>query len=156
MTWKGEKFRHQLASRGIKSRRDRYDSGRAKNLKMNDDVYKLRREAMKYIYEARELAELPRINIRITDKMEGSKPNTQVLGLAGMDRTNIIWIPEQTLKEGWDLRAIVFHEILHTVFGIDHVNDPNDIMYPALKKQTKSELNKQFKKWVKYAGGTVK
>lgn len=154
--WYSNRYAHSLASKGVKSKKNRYETSRAKNLKMDDDVYKLRREVMKYIYEARELAELPRINIRITDDMEGTEPDTKILGLAGMGDTVIIWIPKYTLKKGYDLRTIVFHEILHTVYGIDHVNDENDIMYPYHEKLSKTKAEKEFKKWVRRVGGTVK
>ena len=145
--WYGDRMKHNLASKGVRTRRD-FDSGRSKNLKMNDDVYKLRREVMKYIYEARDLCELPRIDIRITENVD-----EWVLGLGRM-KDNIIWIPKRTF-EGWDLRTIVFHEILHAVYGVEHVKGDKlmDIEHNPL---TKSEANRLFKKWAKKHGGVCK
>jgi hypothetical protein len=42
-------------------------SKQLKNKDMNNEVYALRRRVMNFIYEARELAELPRVEVRITD-----------------------------------------------------------------------------------------
>jgi len=145
--WKNESQRHSMAKRGIRTRKD--TCSEAANLKMDDEVYKLRRETMKYIYEAKQLCNLPRITIRIIDK-----PNDKhTLGLARMN-DNIIWIPKDTIKNKWDLRFIVYHEILHAVFGIEH-NKNCPLMNGIVpnKKMSKKELDKIFIKIVKKSGG---
>jgi len=37
---------------------------------MSSDVYTLRRQVINLIHEAKKLVELPRINVRVTDKHE--------------------------------------------------------------------------------------
>ena len=90
-------------------------NGRTKNLKMDKRIYGLRREVMGYIYEAKEVVEMPRITVRITDNHES------MLGCALMEK-DVIWITERAIHE-YDLRSIVFHEIAHAVFGADHDED---------------------------------
>ena len=120
-----------------------FTTTRLKNKEMNDGVYNLRREVMKYVYEAKALAkDLPRIDIRITDTDRGN-----LLGLAQMN-DKIIWIPENSVTdEKYDLRTIVFHEILHAVYGIDHIDDC-PLMKPIHTPLTKRQCEKFF---VKYA-----
>jgi len=103
--------------------------GYAKNKKMNSDVYKKRREVIKYIYEAKKLLgdAFRRIDVRITEKM----PNNY-LGV-GRNNHDIIWIPETTVIEynGSKLRHIVFHEIAHTLFAARH-HRKSYLMHPSL------------------------
>jgi len=81
-----------------------------KNKQMNSKVYELRREVIKLIYEAGKLVKLPRITVRIT------KDHKEILGVA-RPKKNIIWITENFVAS----RAVVFHEILHAVFGLKHI-----------------------------------
>lgn len=81
-----------------------------KNKEMSSDVYALRRQVINLIHEAKKLVELPRINVRVTDKHD------TILGVARMGK-NVIWITEETVAS----RAVIFHEILHAVFAQDHV-----------------------------------
>lgn len=81
-----------------------------KNKEMSSEVYALRRQVINLVHEAKKLVELPRINVRVTDK------HKTILGVARMGK-NVIWITEETVAS----RAVVFHEILHAVFGQDHV-----------------------------------
>lgn len=90
----------------------RYTTRKAKNLRMDDGVYKLRREVMGYIYEAKEVVELPRITVRVTEN------HKTMLGCAKISG-NVLWITERAITE-WDLRPIVYHEIGHAVFGAEH------------------------------------
>ena len=81
------------------------------NKKMNDAVYKLRRQVMNYIYEIKEIyPNLPRIDVRITDNHQ------QWAGMGRMGK-NIIWITEGYVAS----RGLVYHEVLHAVFAQDHV-----------------------------------
>ena len=93
-----------------------------KNLKMNDEVYALRREVMGYLYEAKNLlrahgVQMPRVDVRITDNT-GSYGHAA--GMGGMER-NIIWISTMCLNK-WSkhVRLVVFHELLHAVLGVHH------------------------------------
>jgi hypothetical protein len=99
---------------------------------------------MEFIYEAKDLVPtLPRIDVRITDC-----DRHNVLGTARMNDC-IVWIPASTLKMSKnDARQIVFHEILHAAYGVEHV-DSCPLMGPYFKKMTKSQAEKLFVKYVK-------
>lgn len=114
------------------------------NKKMNDSTYKLRRKVISLIYEIKQIYKIPRINVRIT------KDHKQILGSASMSKnTNIIWITEKSITlSDYDLRSIVYHEILHTVFGIKH-NKNCPLMKPIHQKGlTKIQVEKIFLKYV--------
>jgi len=85
---------------------------------MNEDTYKLRREVIDLIYEAKETdPDLPRINVRITED------NSRTLGRARVGGSEkIIWIPKSTIqgKSHDFVRSVVFHEICHTAYGTRH------------------------------------
>jgi hypothetical protein len=121
------------------------ETTRLKNLKMNKDVYQLRRRVMDLVYEARELKPLPRITIRITDD------NECLLGLARMGG-NIIWIPKIGVNQSKnELRHTVYHEILHTVYGVGHHNG-DKLMHPVHKKGlSKKECEERFLYWANKA-----
>jgi len=115
------------------------------NKKMNENVFKLRRKVMNFVYEAKKIyPQMPRITIRITDC---NKP--EVLGTAGMNR-NIIWIPESTLSKGDStIRHVVFHELCHAIWGIQH-NEKCPLMktfltIPCSKRQCYSIFKKYMK-----------
>lgn len=117
------------------------------NLKMNDDVYKLRRRVIDILYDAKELCELPYITVRVTE------PHQKILGQARI-KDNTLWITENALdKSNVELRLTVYHEILHTVFGVPHIEgcplmgEYQDVVIP---KQRADEL---FKKYAKEYGG---
>ena len=112
------------------------------NLKICKDTYALRREAMDYVYEAGELCELPFITVRITEE---SRRNPSVLGRARYNE-NIIWIPEKTIEEDWDLRSVVYHEILHTVFHVEHIEGDPLMGAVYQKPLSKREAQRLFKK----------
>ena len=86
-----------------------------KNFKMNDAVYKLRRQVIELIYEAkRGGVRLPRIEVRIGEQKAKHK---NVLGCARM-QGNQMWITKDAIDLGTDtLRNVVFHEIAHAVYG---------------------------------------
>lgn len=115
-----------------------------KNREMNKDTYALRRMVMGFVYEAKELApNLPRIEVRITDC-----DRHNVLGTARMNDC-VVWIPASTLKMSQDdIRQIVFHEILHAAYGVEHVkNCP--LMGPIFKKLDETTTNKLFLKYAR-------
>ena len=84
------------------------------NRRMSDSTYTLRRKVMGYVYEAKAVADFPRVDVRITDSDQG-----RILGVARMGDL-IIWIPASSTGRS-DLRHIVFHEIVHAVKAQGHV-----------------------------------
>jgi hypothetical protein len=112
--WRGEPVRHSLSARGIRTgNRRRKTTKGMRNLKMNPAVYKLRRNVMNMVYEAKELTPLPRLDIRITED-----PPNAIMGRAG---DQILWIPESYAQLNKnELRELVYHEILHAVFNSPH------------------------------------
>jgi hypothetical protein len=117
-----------------------------KNFKMNDAVYKLRRQVINLIYEAKkEIKDLPRIEVRI-----GEARKKNVLGVA-MLKDCKIWITDDAINMGDDaLRNVVFHEIVHAVTGFGH-----DEKCPLMQSRQKTILNKKecmmyLKSYIKY------
>lgn len=124
--------------------------GYAKNLKMNDEVYKLRRAVIDFIYEAKTHVQLPRIEVRITEPHKGSHSN--VLGLAYLSQ-NVIYIPSNLIENGrlkTYFREVVAHEIVHAVTGFAH-DSKCPLMSPSIgrKPMTDEELWKHFTKYFK-------
>lgn len=118
-----------------------------KNKEMNDNTYALRRKVIELIYEAKELVPtLPRVDVRICHT---DKTGSCILGVGRM-KQNVIWIAEESISSDWvNLRHVVFHELLHAVYGIKH-----DEKCPLMKAQhhlglNKAECHKHFMKWVK-------
>jgi len=87
------------------------------NFKMNDEVYKNRRKVLDFIYELKnEGFKLPRIDVRI-----GTSQKCNVLGKARL-KDNIIWITQEAINNGSnELRSVVYHELLHAIYGCNHV-----------------------------------
>jgi hypothetical protein len=115
-----------------------------KNKKMNQDTYKLRREVMELIYEAKALTsgKLPRIEVRIADK------DTSILGVATVGG-NVIWITDGAIKQAkYDLRTVVYHEIVHAVYGVRHI-ETCPLMKAVHTPLTKAKCQKLFLKYVK-------
>ena len=114
------------------------------NLKMNDQVYKLRRSVIEIIYDAKNNGiELPRIEVRVGTAVQGSE---HVLGVARMNK-NQIWITEKAINRNTDyLRHVVFHEICHAVYGLDHDEKcplmSSELDQPVNRKQALSILKK--------------
>ena len=87
------------------------------NFKMNNEVYKNRRKVLDFIYELKnEGFKLPRIDVRI-----GTSTKCNVLGKARI-KDNIIWITQEAINNGSnELRSVVYHELLHAIYGCNHV-----------------------------------
>ncbi len=123
-----------------------------KNFKMNDEVYKLRRQVINLIYEVKkEIKDLPRIEVRI-----GEARKKNVLGVA-MLKDCKIWITDDAINMGDDaLRNVVFHEIVHAVTGFGH-DDKCPLMKPNLDGYllNKNQCMKYLKSYIKY-GATIK
>ena len=113
--------------------------------KMSDDTYKLRRKAMKFIYEAKALyPSLPRITIRIVDNVQCTDP---VLGSAYLGSNTIAITAEVTNRK--DLKRTVFHEILHAVFSQQHVEGCS-LMDPITNIEiSPAELDRLFLKYAR-------
>ena len=107
------------------------------NKRMNNEVYLLRRKVIALIYEAKKLVDLPRIDVRITD-------NHSLIAGAGRVLDNKIWITENFVAS----RAVVFHEILHAVFGVPHV-DGCPLMAPICSNPSDAVCNQLFVKYAK-------
>jgi hypothetical protein len=113
-----------------------------KNFKMNDEVYKLRRQVINLIYEAKNFGiDLPRIDVRIGTAKKGHE---QILGVGRMSDKKI-WITEKAINHSTNyLRHVVFHEIGHAVFGLNHREDCplmcSELDKPVTKKQALSIL----------------
>ena len=107
-----------------------------KNFKMNDAVYKLRRQVIDLIYEAkRGGVNLPRIAVRIGEQTAKHK---NVLGCAKISG-NQMWITKDAIDLGSDtLRNVVFHEIAHAVYGTQH-----DESCPLMSAEVGTILNKE-------------
>ena len=87
------------------------------NFKMSDEVYKNRRKVLNFIFELKnEGFKLPRIDVRI-----GEDKKCSILGRARL-KDNIIWITQKAINHGdMELRTTVYHELLHAIFGCNHV-----------------------------------
>jgi len=103
------------------------------NKKMSNEIYLLRRKVINLIYEAKEVANLPRIDVRVTDT-----PRNSILGVAGLN-DNIIWITEKAISYGEArLRHVVYHEIVHAVTGFRHDSDC-PLMAPVIPESVKGK-----------------
>jgi hypothetical protein len=80
------------------------------NKKMDSSVYALRSKVIGLIREAGRLFPLPRVEVRVTD-------NDRVIAGVAMLGKSMIWITEAFVAS----RQVVFHEILHAVFSVQHV-----------------------------------
>ena len=129
---------------------------------MNDNTYKLRRNVMNYVYEAKNLLkkegiDLPRVTVRIveptgtlSDFLKKDATKYQPLGIARMGNHDI-YIPNYSaLSDALKLKYIVFHEILHAIYNIPHTNANNTFLMGATLKSghTSEEIDKDFVKLV--------
>ena len=125
-------------------------TSKIKNFKMNDAVYKLRRQVIELIYEAkRGGVNLPRIAVRIGEQKAKHK---NVLGIATMNG-NQMWITKDAIDLGLDvLRNVVFHEIGHAVFNLEHNNK-----CPLMQSRQNTVLNKEdcLKHLIKYQSNRI-
>jgi len=124
---------------------------------MNPETYALRRRVIEIIYEAKNLArkelgiDLPRIQARIVDKDPESVLKRNALGTACLG-TSEIWIPKDTLDSTYyNLKSIVFHEILHAAYCVPHIKS-SPLMSAYYAKMTDEDINKWFIKHVKESG----
>jgi len=112
------------------------------NKKMDKKVYGLRRQVINLIYEAKKIVNLPRVTVRITDNDEST------LGMGRLGK-NIIWITEEAITMSqFNLRMLVWHELVHTVAGLGHIKDC-PLMSPVHNsKITKTKADNLLKKYL--------
>ena len=127
-----------------KTKRSNMKTKKIKNFDMSPEVYKLRKQVIELIYDAKNNGiDLPRIEVRIGSATKG---NEHVLGVGRMSK-KIIWITEKAINNSTDyLRHVVYHEIGHAVFGLEH-NEKCPLMSseldkPVSRKQALSILRK--------------
>jgi valyl-tRNA synthetase len=114
-----------------------------KKMEMSKEVYRLRRKVIDLIREAKELVPtMPRITVRITDN------HVTTLARATMKR-NYIEVSERAINSSsFDLRTIVFHELVHAIWGIKH--DENcPLMKPIYKPLSKNDAKRLFLMYAK-------
>lgn len=104
------------------------------NFKMNDDTYKLRREVINILYEAKKRkCRLPRINVRIGSATE---KHENVLGVGGSLN---IWITKKAIDRGYNyLLHVTLHELCHAVFNLDH-NENCKLMASSIGEPCEAE-----------------
>ena len=113
------------------------------NFKMTENVYKLRRIVLKYIYELKnEGLKLPRVDVRV-----GNATKCQTLGIAKLKK-NIIFITEKAIEMKDDeVRVIVYHELLHAILGQSHVKGcpiMNSVVSDPIPKMKAVEIFKKY------------
>lgn len=120
-----------------------FENAGYKAKKMNQGTYSLRKEVMQYIYELKQIVNLPRVTIRIVDCQEKG-----VLGAAYLGH-NVVVITDAGFKSP-DLRQTVYHEVLHAVYSQNHVKGcPLMAAHQSGKQHSKEELQKLFLKYAK-------
>ena len=123
------------------------------NRASGNDTYRLRRKVINLVYSARDLArscgvELPRVTVRVTTRDEGER---NLLGAARL-ANDIIWITEDAIQlPAEDLRAVVYHEIVHAVCGIRHVEGCPLMGSTLVEGQSNRVLDKLFMGYIKRA-----
>lgn len=129
-----------------------------KILKMDDSVFKFRRQIIGFLYEARAIAQkasgrdLQRIKVRVVD-FEGEKskalPGNIVIGRCFLEKDYIV-ISHKIADKGEDyLRQVVWHELAHAWFNAPHVAGCA-LMAPEVNvNSTKADLEKALRKLAK-------
>lgn len=114
-----------------------------KNLKMNKEVYQLRRNVIELIYELKDLyPNLPRVTVRITEDSD------KISGVAELNGYKI-WVPANSANRNKaSLRRTVYHEVLHAVFGVGHFKGC-PLMGPVWTKISKVQAGKLFLSYAK-------
>lgn len=120
----------------------KFNSNKLVNKEMDEKTFILRKKAMSFIYEAKKLVpSLPRIELRITHDHEVT------LAMGRMNK-NIIWVSDRAINQKeFDLRTIVFHEILHAAFGVEH-DESCPLMKSIHAPLSKNEAERLFLFWV--------
>lgn len=85
---------------------------------MNDRVYEKRRAVMDHLYEIRDFADIPRIDVRITENGRGE--HEDVLGTGEMGGRTVYVADKAFTKSPEQFRSLVYHETLHAIGGVEH------------------------------------
>lgn len=110
---------------------------------MSSEVYQLRKRVMAMIYEAKRLVpSLPRVTVRITDD------HASTLAIAVMERDYIEVTERAVTCDDFDLRTIVYHELLHAVYGVEH-DDQCPLMRPVHLPLSKEMAQRIFTRYAK-------
>ena len=102
------------------SRRNKRTMKGFEQMRMNDQVYALRRKVIEIIYQANDklreagLSKMPRQTVRIVD----SKECTTVAGYAWMGQ-DIVNIKQDTCRKEYLLHTVL-HELCHSVLAVEH------------------------------------
>ena len=134
----------------------------AKNRESSDETHELRRTVMKYIYDAKNLVkrelgyDQPRVNMRVVDWSPERVILQNALACATGYGTGVILIPAATIAGSkWErhLKSIVYHEILHATYCVEH-DESSPLMHPIITKKPLEgkELDNWFIKHVKESG----
>ena len=131
----------------------------ARNRESNDETHALRKKAMQYIYEAKNLVkktfgvDMPRITIRIVDYPPESIISRNFLGCATGYGTDTILIPAPTFETKYSLKHIVYHEILHAAYCVPHIKS-SKLMNATISSTSLSDevLDALFIEHVKESG----
>jgi len=134
----------------------------AKNRESNEETHELRRTVMKYIYDAKNLVkkelgyDQPRVNMRVVDWSPERVILQNALACATGYGTGVILIPKATISGSkWErhLKSIVYHEILHATYCVEH-DETSPLMHPNIswKPLEGEELDRLFIDHVKKSG----
>lgn len=111
------------------------------NKKMNQDTYEMRSEVMDIIYEIKnEIVDIPRVEVRITNSDE------KYFGVAKRG-ANEIFITDTAVKSDY-LRQVVYHEVLHAVYGTYHNENCALMQSQENEVLTKEKCQELFKKYI--------
>ena len=117
-------------------------NNKAKVLKMDDELFKFRRQIIGLLYEARTVLgmELPRIKVRIVEYTDST-----TLGTCWIDKDYITLAAKLSQESENTLRAVVWHELAHAYFKAPHV-EGCPLMDATLDRSvTKAQLVKALK-----------
>ncbi len=113
-----------------------------KKMKMNNDVYALRRKVINVIYELKKHVNLPRIEVRIVENGDWG-----VCGYAYLGKKIVHMNKKYCTITDDALFHLVAHEVVHAVAGFGH-DDKCYLMHPHYKpKPIKSKSLEAFKKY---------
>ena len=111
------------------------------NYKMSREVRIKRRKVINLLYEAkRSGVKFDHIDVRI-GKPANPREDSELLGVATM-KGKEMWIVESALELGNDwLRLVVFHELGHALFGLEH--DEKCPLMKATHNTTQPAISKE-------------
>ena len=117
-----------------------------KLLKMDDNIYSLRRQVLSVIYEAKQKGYvLPRVEVRIIS------PDSEVCAYAYMGK-NIVHVNLSYFSKRYNkglFTQIILHELVHAIFNIGEV--PNcKLMHCSKFWENKVDLNTAWTLFEKY------